>query len=74
MILPLSTISPDTRYSFPNLYEIGYGVGRRMAPGQPPVAPPPPIKTEIRDAVTLSPAAQRLMDQANRLDKMQSNL
>ncbi len=70
MILPLGAISPDTRYPFPNLYGIGYGVGGRIVPRQP-AAPTPPVRTEVRDMVTLSPAAQRIMDQAERLENMQ---
>lgn len=69
MILPLGAISPDTRYPFPNLYGIGYGVGGRIAPRQP-AAPTPPVRMEVRDMVTLSPAAQRIIDQAARLQKL----
>lgn len=71
MILPLGTISPDTGYQFPNFYGIGYGIGGRIAPRQPMVGAPPPVKTEVRDVVILSPAARRIMDQAERLEKMQ---
>lgn len=70
MILPLGAISPDTGYQFPNFYGIGYGIGGRIAPRQPVVGAPPPVKTEIRDTVILSPAAQRILDQAERLTKM----
>ncbi len=73
MILPLGAISPDTGYQFPNLYGIGYGLGGRIAPRQPVVGTPPPVKTEVRDMVILSPAALRIMDQAERLEKMQRN-
>lgn len=69
MILPLGSISPDTRYPFPNLYGIGYGVGGRIVPRQP-AALTPPARTEVRDMVTLSPAAQRIMDQAQRVKQM----
>jgi hypothetical protein len=70
MILPIGTISPDTVYQFPNFYGIGYGFGGRTVARQP-AAPTPPVRAEMRDTVTLSPAAQRLMDQAERLNKMQ---
>lgn len=70
MILPIGAISPDTGYQFPNLYGIGYGLGGRIAPRQPLMDAPSPVKPEIRDTVMLSPAAQRLMDQAERLEKM----
>ncbi|MDX2073606.1 MAG: hypothetical protein SFX19_04480 [Alphaproteobacteria bacterium] len=73
MILPLGAISPDTGYQFPNFYGIGYGVGGRIAPRQPVVGAPPPVKMEVRDMVILSPAAQRIMDQAERLQKIQPN-
>lgn len=73
MILPLGTISPDTGYQFQNLYGIGYGIGGRIAPMQPAASSEPPARAEVRDTITLSPAAQRLMDQAERLSKMQSN-
>lgn len=69
MILPLGAISPYTGYSFPNFYGIGYGIGGRIAPRQP-AAPMPPVRAEVRDMVTLSPAAQRIMDQAERLQKL----
>lgn len=69
MILPLGAISPDTGYQFPNLYGIGYGLHGRIVPRQS-AAPTPPVRTEVRDTVTLSPAAQRIMDQAQRLEKM----
>lgn len=67
MILPINSVSPDTAYLFPNLYGIGYGMGGRAALKQQAVTTPPPARMEIRDTVTLSPAAQRLMDQAERL-------
>ena len=73
MILPLGAISPDTGYQFPNFYGIGYGIGGRVTPRQPAASPTPPVRSEVRDTVTLSPAAQRLMEQAERLVKMQSN-
>lgn len=69
MILPLGAISPDTGYQFPNFYGIGYGIPGRIVPRQP-AAPAPSVRTEVRDTVTLSPAAQRIMDQAERLKKM----
>ena len=69
MILPLGAISPDTGYQFPNFYGIGYGIGGRIAPRQP-AALTPPVRAEVRDTVTLSPAAQRIMDQAERLKQM----
>ncbi|MFO0389443.1 MAG: hypothetical protein ACK502_06970 [Alphaproteobacteria bacterium] len=70
MILPLGYISPDTGYQFPNFYGIGYGVGGRIAPRQPVVGALPPVRSEVRDMVSLSPAAQRILDQAERLNKM----
>ncbi len=69
MILPLGAISPDTGYQFPNFYGIGYGVGGRIVPRQPAAATPP-VRTEVRDMVTLSQAAQRIMDQVERLKQM----
>lgn len=69
MILPLGATSPDTGYAFPHLYGLGYGSGGRIASMQPaPVFPP--VRTEVRDRVSLSPAAQRILDQAERLTKM----
>jgi hypothetical protein len=69
MILPLGAISPDTGYQFPSLYGLGYGYGGRVVPRQtPPVTPP--MRAEIRDTVSLSPAAQRILDQAERLREM----
>jgi hypothetical protein len=69
MILPLGATSPDTGYQFPTLYGVGYGYGGRIMPRQ--TAPvPPPVRTEVRDMVSLSPAAQRILDQAERLTKM----
>lgn len=73
MILPLGSISPDTAYPFPNLYGIGYGVGGRAALKPQAVVTPPPARMEIRDTVTLSPAAERLMEQAERLKQMRSD-
>jgi hypothetical protein len=70
MILPLGATSPDTIYQFQNFYGSGYAIGGRIAPRQPVMATAPQVKAEIRDAVTLSPAALRLMDQAERLGKM----
>jgi hypothetical protein len=69
MILPLGTISLETGYSFPNFYGIGYGIGGRIAPRKPVVITSP-VRAEVRDTVNLSPAAQRIMDQAARLEKM----
>lgn len=67
MILPLSNINPDTSYPFPNLYPYGmYGYGYRRTPvirQEAAVAP----RGEVRDIVSLSPAARRLIDQAERL-------
>jgi hypothetical protein len=75
MILPLGAISPDTGYQFPNFYGIGYGIPGRIIPRQPAAASPaPPVRTEIRDTIALSPAAQRIIDQAERLQKMQRNV
>jgi hypothetical protein len=69
MILPLGAASPDTGYPFPYLYGVGYGYGGRAVPRQ--TAPePPPARTEVRDTLSLSPAAQRILDQAERLTKM----
>lgn len=69
MILPLGATSPDTGYPFPNLYGVGYGYGGRIVPRQPLPATPP-VRAEVRDMVSLSPAAQRILDQAERLTKM----
>ena len=69
MILPLGAVSPDTGYQFPNLYGIGYGVGGRIVPRQPAVLVPL-VRAEVRDTVTLSPAAQRILDQVERLKQM----
>lgn len=71
MILPLGAIFPDTRYPLPNLYGIAYGVGGSATPKQPAASISPPVRTEIRDIVTLSLAAQRLIDQAERLKQME---
>lgn len=73
MILPLSSIStsPDTAYPLPNLYGIGY-FGRNV-PKKPMTVEASPVRMEIRDAVILSPAAQRLMDQAERLKQINSD-
>jgi len=69
MILPLGSTSPDTGYAFPNLYGVGYGYGARMAPRQyAPVIPP--VRTEVSDIISLSPAARRILDQAERLAQM----
>ncbi len=69
MILPLGATSPDTGHLFPYLYSVGYGYGGRIVPRQTaPVSPP--VRTEVRDMVSLSPAAQRILDQAERLSKM----
>lgn len=69
MILPLGATSPDTGYPFPYLYGVGYGYGERIVPRQTtPVTPP--VRTEVRDMVSLSHAAQRILDQAERLTKM----
>lgn len=69
MILPLGIISPDTSYQFPNLYGLGYGYGLRIMPRQS-VSPITPVRSEVKDTVSLSPAAQRILDQADRLAKM----
>lgn len=69
MILPLGAISPDSGYQFPNFYGIGYGVPGRIMQRQP-AASMPPVRTELRDTVTLSPAAQRIIEQAERLKQM----
>lgn len=69
MILPLGATSPDTGYLFPYLYGLSYGYGGRIVPKQP-TAVPPPVRMEVRDVVMLSPAAQRIIDQAERLSKM----
>lgn len=69
MILPLGAVSPDTGYQFPNLYGIGYGVSGRIAPRQITSATVP-MQTEVKDTVSLSLAAQRILDQADRLGKM----
>ncbi len=69
MIMPLGTASRYTSYPFPYLYGVGYGYGGRVVPRQ--TAPEPhPARTEVRDTVSLSPAAQLIMDQADRLSKM----
>ena len=69
MILPLGATSPDTGYSFPYLYGLSYGYGGRGMPRQPLPATPP-VRAEISDTVSLSPAAQRILDQAERLREM----
>lgn len=69
MILPLGATSPDTSYLFPSVYGLGYGYGGRIAPRQPTAATPP-VRNEIRDTVSLSPAALRIIDQAERLRQM----
>lgn len=69
MILPLGATSPDTGYPFPYLYGVGYGYGGRIVPRHPLPATTP-VRTEVRDMVSLSPAAQRILDQAERLTKM----
>lgn len=61
MILPLGAISPDTAYPFSNYYGIGYGASVRVIPSQPSA------NTEIRDTVTLSPAALRWLDETQRM-------
>ena len=66
MISPLGAVSPDTAYLLPNLYGLGYGA--RFAVRQPTTIAPQ--RAEIRDLVSLSSAAQRIMDQAERLTKM----
>jgi hypothetical protein len=69
MILPLDMTRPDTGYPFPYLYGMGYGYAGRVVPRQPaPVIAP--VRTEITDTVSLSPAAQRILDQAERLKKI----
>ncbi len=70
MILPLGATSLDTAYQFPNFYGFGYGVGGRIALRQLLTATPPVLNKEIRDIVTLSPAAQRIIEQTERLAKM----
>lgn len=69
MILQLGGISPDTGYTFPNFYGIGYGLGGRIVPRKPEPETQP-VHTEVSDMVSLSPAAQRIIDQAERLSKM----
>jgi hypothetical protein len=67
MILPLSGINPDTSYPLPNLYpygSYGFGYGRKLVLRQEAAAAP---RGEVRDIVSLSPAARRLIDQAERL-------
>lgn len=72
MILSLGAISPDTAYLFPNFYGMGYGIAGRISPRQP-LVDAPAVKREVRDMVILSPAARRIMDQAERLQKIQRN-
>ncbi|MDX1974827.1 MAG: hypothetical protein SFT92_04040 [Rickettsiales bacterium] len=69
MILPLGATSSDTGYPLPTLYGVGYGYGGRIAPRQTLPATPP-VRTEVQDTVSLSPAAQRILDQAERLTKI----
>ena len=69
MILSLGATSPDTGYQFPYLYGVSYGYGGRVLLRQPAPAIPP-VHTEIRDTVSLSPAAHRILDQVERLAQM----
>jgi len=70
MILPLGAISLDTAYQFPNFYGIRSGIGENIVPRQPVVSTQPPVRAEVSDTITLSPAAQRIIDQAERLSKI----
>ena len=67
MILPLGAISPDTGHPFPYLYGLGYSRRVVARPTEPAM---PPVRTEIKDTVLLSPAAQRILNQAERLSEM----
>lgn len=69
MILPLGATSPNTGYQFPYMYGLGYGYGGRVVPRQTAPATPP-VRTDVRDTVSLSPAAQRILDQTERLAQM----
>lgn len=69
MILPLASASSDTSYPFPNLYPygmVGYGYGRTPLIRQEPVSP----RSEVQDIISLSPAARRLLEQAQRLESI----
>lgn len=70
MILPSGATSPDRGYQFPNFYGFGYVPYWRSIPRQPAASLTPPVITEMRDTVTLSLAAQRIVDQAERLKQM----
>lgn len=65
MILPLGSPSPDTAYHFSHFYGTGYRMARRRVPKQA-------IKAETGDVVNLSTAARRIMDQAERLERMRT--
>jgi|GEM_PF-2262962 len=69
MILPLGATSYDTVYPFTYLYGLGYGYGGRVVPRQAATATAP-VRTELGDTVTLSHAAQRILDQQERLRKI----
>lgn len=69
MIFPLASINPDTSYPFPNLYPYGmygYGYGRPAIRQEAAATP----RSEVRDIVSLSPAARRLIDQTERLSSI----
>lgn len=68
MILPLGALSLDRRH-FPNLYGMMHDDNGRMEPRKSAISPL--SGSEVRDMVTLSPAAQRILDQAERLQRMQ---
>ena len=73
MVLPLGDISSDTRSSYPNVYVNGYGIAVRRSATSPVTSRLSPARGRMRDMLTLSPAARRLIDQAERLDSIQQD-
>lgn len=69
MILALGATSPNTEHSFPYFYGMGYGYGRRIMPRKS-ASDIPMVQVEIRDSIFLSPAAQRIIEQAERITNM----
>ncbi len=69
MIDPIGASGLDNRYLLPTTYLYGYGIPVRRAVGSRPAIDVTP-RREIQDVVTLSPAAKRILEQAERLAAM----
>lgn len=69
MILPIGTLTPDTAYQFASTYR-AYNASGGSVPATPYAPATSPVRADIRDTVTLSLAARKIIDQAVRLSKM----